>query len=159
MLQDHINIQDVYENPKDYRFITLRIPFALLEGKLTSAIKLERITFERDVRKYRFVFSTRKENDAFLLFNEFTRRRNMIINLIFKNEDDFFNLNEISNFSKLKIRLSIISVLGVKIKGISELYFTNPVQIEGDLSNTYKITSSIFTMTENPKLLDSTSLD
>ncbi|MDR2867041.1 MAG: hypothetical protein LBV55_00045 [Acholeplasmatales bacterium] len=159
MLQDHINILDVYENPANYRYITVRIPFALLEGKLTSSIRLERITFERDLQKYRFVFSNRKEEEAFLLFNEYTRRRNMIINLIFNRETDFFNLNEISNFSKIKIRLSVISVLGVKIKGISELYFTNPVQIEGDLSNTYKITSSIFTMTESPKLLDSTNLD
>ena len=159
MVLDYVNIKDVYQSPSNYQFITVRIPFSILEGKTVSSITLERITFERNLKKFRFIFSNSGENPAFLLFNENTRRRNMIINLIYPKDSDFFVLNEISNFTKIKIRMSIISILGVKIKGISELFFTNPVLVEGDLSNIYKITSSIFTISESPKLIDSFTID
>lgn len=48
--------------------------------------------------------------------------------------------------------MNIKSLLGVKVKGNSELYFTNPEQIEGDHTNTYSIHSSNFLITEQPKI-------
>lgn len=42
------------------------------------------------------------------------------------------------------MNLHITSLLGVVVEGMSELYFTNPEQIEGDFTNTYKINSSNF---------------
>ena len=46
--------------------------------------------------------------------------------------------------------MTIVSLLGVGIHGLSELYFTNPVKIEGDLTNTYKINSSNFILKGMP---------
>src|SRR5690554_6821022 len=55
--------------------------------------------------------------------------------------------------SKIKMDLTIVSLLGVGIYGMSELYFTNPVKIEGDLTNTYKINSSNFILKGMPFLI------
>ena len=46
--------------------------------------------------------------------------------------------------------MGITSILGVTIRGTSELYFTNPTQIEGAGSSTYKINSSNFRLTQQP---------
>jgi len=55
-------------------------------------------------------------------------------------------------FSKITVHMEIRSLLGVSVKGISELYFTNPEQIEGDGTNTYKINSANFTLSEMPRV-------
>jgi hypothetical protein len=51
---------------------------------------------------------------------------------------------------RYKIYINITSLLGVQVRGISELYFTNPEQIEGDGTNTYRINSSNFTLLKMP---------
>jgi hypothetical protein len=76
----------------------------------------------------------------------------MIINLVMPKGSKFYNSAEINRYSKIKIYINIYSLLGVKIKGNSELYFTNPEQIEGDNTNTYAINSSNFLITEGPKI-------
>ena len=65
----------------------------------------------------------------------------------------FYHFDQINQFTKIKIYINITSLLGVKVKGNSELYFTNPEQIEGDNSNTYAIHSSNFLITEQPKIV------
>jgi hypothetical protein len=72
-----------------------------------------------------------------------------------KKNSVFYNPNQINNFTKIKIYINITSLLGVKVKGNSELYFTNPEQIEGDGTNTYRINSANFTLTEMPKIMKS----
>ena len=85
-----------------------------------------------------------------MLYNETTKRNNVIINLIVKKDSAFFVPEEINVFSKIKMDMTIVSLLGVGIHGLSELYFTNPVKIEGDLTNTYKINSSNFILKGMP---------
>ena len=74
----------------------------------------------------------------------------MIINLVFNKKSNFFKEDTLNPFSKIKISISVVSILGVTIKGISELYFTNPTQIEGVGLHTYKINSSNFRLTKQP---------
>ena len=70
-----------------------------------------------------------------------------------KKDSVFYNPSQINNFTKIKIYINITSLLGVKVKGNSELYFTNPEQIEGDGTNTYRINSANFTLTGMPKIV------
>ena len=155
MIEDKLNENDVYENPDHYRFVSLKIPFRVIEGKIISSITFDKLRFEKDGSNYEFVTPpSEKESRAFLLYNEHTKRNNVIINLIIKKDSVFYNPEEINIFSKIKIYINITSLLGVKVKGNSELYFTNPEQIEGDGSNTYRINSANFTLTEMPRIAE-----
>ena len=153
MIEDKLSELDIYLNPDQYRFVSLKIPFRVIEGKIISSITFDKLRFERNGVNYEFVTPpSEKESRAFLLYNEHTKRNNVIINLIIKKDSVFYNPDEINVFSKIKIYINITSLLGVKVKGNSELYFTNPEQIEGDGSNTYRINSANFTLTEMPKI-------
>ena len=154
MLESNITEDFVLKNPDSFDYLTIRIPFRVIEGKMVSYISLEGLTFERDNQK--FIFKKPKileECRVFILYNEITQRKNVIINLIVDKKLNFFKGNEINHFSKIKIRLNIYSLLGVRVKGVSELYFTNPEQIEGDGTNTYRINSSNFSITEMPSIV------
>ena len=155
MLEQGVDYKDVYENPSKYQFISVRIPFRVIEGKLVSAITYDKLRFEREGTNYEFYpVSGQTESRAFLLYNERTKRNNVIINLIMSKETSFYRFDQINQFTKIKIYINITSLLGVKIKGNSELYFSNPEQIEGDQTSTYAIHSSNFLMTEKPKIVD-----
>lgn len=153
MFERDVDIDHVSENISDYEFFSFKIPYKVVEGKLISKITFTQIYFERD--NTRFFFVPPKNFDysrAFLLYNEQTKRNNVIINLIIKKGSSFFIPEEINIFSKIKMDITIVSLLGVGIHGMSELYFTNPVKIEGDLTNTYKINSSNFILKGMPFL-------
>lgn len=75
----------------------------------------------------------------------------MIVNIVFNKSSNFFN-DELNLFTKIKISITVSSVLGVSINGNSELYFTNPTQTEGQGLHTYKINSSNFITTSPPYL-------
>ncbi len=153
MIEDKLEEKDIYEHPENYRFVSLKIPFRVIEGKIISSITFDKLRFERNGVNYEFITPpSEKESRAFLLYNEHTKRNNVIINLIIKKDSVFYNPDEINVFSKIKIYINITSLLGVKVKGNSELYFTNPEQIEGDGTNTYRINSANFTLTEMPKI-------
>jgi hypothetical protein len=153
MIEDKLKESDIYIHPEDYRFVSLKIPFRVIEGKIISSITFDKLRFERNGVNYEFITPpSEKESRAFLLYNEHTKRNNVIINLIIKKDSVFYNPDQINVFSKIKIYINITSLLGVKVKGNSELYFTNPEQIEGDGSNTYRINSANFTLTEMPKI-------
>lgn len=153
MLETGINEEDVYLNPSNYQFLSIRIPFRVIEGKIVSSITFDKLRFERDQVDYEF-FPPKNtlESRAFLLYNERTKRNNVIINLIMIKNSSFYNPDGINIFTKIKIYMNVKSLLGVKVKGNSELYFTNPEQIEGDHTNTYSINSSNFLITEQPKI-------
>lgn len=152
VFEDGIDVKDVFNNPNQYSFISMKIPFRVVEGKMVSMITFDKLCFERDEQDYIFYSENREEARAFILYNERTKRNNMIINLVMPKGSKFYNSAEINRYSKIKIYINIYSLLGVKIKGNSELYFTNPEQIEGDNTNTYAINSSNFLITEGPKI-------
>lgn len=133
-------------------FYTIRIPYRLVEGKTTSRIEISNIKFERGEEVYNFVPMEHEEKTSvYLLYNDKTKRSNIIVNIVFNKSSDFFN-EKLNLFSKIKIKLTVSSVLGVSINGISELYFTNPTQTEGEGLHTYKINSSTFVTTSLPYL-------
>ena len=154
MLEKGIDKNDVFNHSENYQFLTIRIPFRVIEGKIVSTITFDKLRFERDGIDYEFYPPNQNgESRAFLLYNERTKRNNTIINLIMSKDSSFYHFDEVNQFTKIKIYVNITSLLGVKVKGNSELYFTNPEQIEGDNSNTYAIHSSNFLITEQPKIV------
>lgn len=154
MLEKGLDKHDIYEHPENYQFLTIRIPFRVIEGKIVSTITFDKLRFEREGIDYEFYPPDHgTESRAFLLYNERTKRNNTIINLIMSKDSSFYHFDEVNQFTKIKIYVNITSLLGVKVKGNSELYFTNPEQIEGDNSNTYAIHSSNFLITEQPKIV------
>jgi hypothetical protein len=156
MIEEGLSEQDIFKNPQDYSFVSIKIPFRVIEGKIISSITFDKLRFEREGVNYEFITPpSETESRAFLLYNEHTKRNNVIINLIMKKNSVFYNPSQINNFTKIKIYINITSLLGVKVKGNSELYFTNPEQIEGDGTNTYRINSANFTLTEMPKIIKS----
>ena len=154
MLEHGILQTDIYERPNDYIYLSIRIPFRVIEGKIVSSITFDKLRFEREGKNFEFLPPKGEhESRAFLLYNEQTKRNNVIINLVMSKESDFYTPDCINNFTKIKIYINIISLLGVKVKGNSELHFTNPEQIEGDGKNTYRINSSNFVITDTPKIV------
>jgi len=154
MLEQSIVEKDLYDHPEKYVYLSVKIPFRVIEGKTVSTITFDRLKFERD--QFDYLFITPKgldESRCFLLYNEFTKRNNVIINIVIPKTSDFFDSSSINVFSKIKIHMNITSLLGVKVKGVSELYFTNPQQIEGDGTNTYKINSANFTLVDMPTIV------
>lgn len=158
MLEDGIQIEDVYQNPDAFHFITVRIPFKVVEGKLVSAITFDKLRFERDGVNFEFYPANKSlEARAFILYNERTKRNNVIMNLVLSKETQCYRPDEVNRFTKIKIYINILSLLGVIVEGNSELYFTNPEQIEGDNTNTYAIHSSNFLITDGPKITNLSS--
>ena len=153
MIESGINEPDIYENTENYRFVSIKIPFRVIEGKSVSSIKFDKLRFERTGSNFEFVTPKSETGTrAFLLYNEHTKRNNVIVNIIIKKDSVFYDSDQINVFSKIKIYMNITSLLGVKVKGNTELYFTNPEQIEGDGTNTYRINSANFTLTEMPSI-------
>jgi hypothetical protein len=153
MFEDGVDVNDVYLNKDNYHYISVRIPFRVIEGKLVSSITFDKLRFERLGKNYEFFHESKdKEARAFILYNERTKRNNVVINLVFSKDSAFYSPKDINQFTKIKIFINITSLLGVKIEGNSELYFTNPEQIEGDNTNTYAIHSSNFLITNGPTI-------
>lgn len=154
MIMSDIKSEDIYANPSNYRFISLKIPFRVIEGKIVSSITFDKLRFERNGINYEFITPpSEHESRAFLLYNEHTKRNNVIINLIYAIDNDFYKPSIINEFTKIKLYINITSLLGVLVKGNIELYFTNPEQLEGDGTNTYRINSANFTLTEMPRVI------
>jgi hypothetical protein len=151
MIEEKTIDSNVFEHPENYHFLSLRIPYHVVEGKLVAKISFDRLKFERCGVNYRFLTPRSfEESDAFLLYNEHTKSSDVIINLIVNKDSDFFTFGKINEFSKIKINMKITSLLGVVVEGVTELYFTNPERKEDDDSNTYKINSSNFTLISLP---------
>jgi len=157
LIEDSVNADDVFKNPDSYCYLTLKIPYKVVDSKPVANIIFNKVTFERDDKKYRFVMpGTESDSFAFLLYNECYKCNNAIINLVVKKDSDFFSFDKVNAFSKIKIILKVNSILGVEVKGVTELYFTNPERKDEDGGNTYKINSSIFILGDMPRLSDFT---
>ncbi len=147
----HLVDEEIDTNEK-LSFYTIRIPYRLVEGKTAGSIEISNIKFERDTEVFNFVPMKHEEKTrAFLLYNEKTQRSNIIVNIVFNESSNFFS-EKVNLFSKIKLKLTVSSILGVSINGSSELYFTNPTQTEGHGLQTYKINSSTFITTSLPYL-------
>ena len=153
MIEEGETSKKVIANPDDYVFLSVRIPYRVSEGKIVSKITYQRLKFEKKGIGYRFVKSDTVEFcDAFLLYNEYNKRNEAIINIVVNKKTDFFKIGEINEFSKIKINMTVTSILGVEVSGITELYFTNPLKLEKDGGNSYKINSSNFVISSIPKI-------
>jgi len=153
LIESNLIKEDVYAHPEVFQFTSIKIPFRVIEGKVVSSVHLEKVTFERNNAHFVFISPIPGQiTRAHILYNENTKRNNVIINVITTKESAFFISSIVNSFSKIKIFMTMTSLLGVETKGVSELYFTNPEQIEGNGTNTYKINSSNFTLTESPKI-------
>lgn len=137
-------VQEGLNYDEELVFYTARIPFKVVEGKTCGSIELSQIRFERGLEEFNFIpMDYEKITRTYLLHNEQTQRSNMIVNLVFNKTSNFFK-DKINVFTKIKLNLTVSSILGVSITGKSELYFTNPTQSEGHGLHTYKINSSNF---------------
>ncbi len=153
MLDSSIKEEDVYENPDAFTYLSVKIPFRVIEGKMTANITIRKLKFERDDLNFIFVTPpSLKETTTYLLYNEHTKRNNIIVNIIVPKDSVFFDKKKLNVFSKIKIDITITSLLGVNVKGVSELFFTNPEQIEGDGTSTYRINSSNFLLVAPPTI-------
>lgn len=156
MFESSIKEEEVYQNPTNYTYLSIKIPFKVVEGKMVGKIILNKIKFEREEKDYEFIKpDSLVESRAYILYNEYTKRHNIIMNLVVNKNSDIFDPKAINVFSKIKLSIQITSLLGVSVSGTSELYFINPEQIEGDATNTYKINSSNFVIKEMPTITHS----
>lgn len=154
MLDSHVQLDQVTKEKSQYRFTSMKIPFRIVEGKYISRIAIEKLVFDRDGDHFMFQpCGDLSETEVFLLYNEQTKRNNVIINLITPIDRMFFLSDRINAFSKIVIHLSITSLLGVKVKGVTQLYFTNPEQVETAGSNTYRINSANFVLSSFPEVV------
>lgn len=145
----HLVIENL-EADKPLSYFTIRIPFKVIEGKSCGRIELSSIKFERDQEVFNFIPMDHEHTArAYILYNEHTKRNNLIINIVCNEDSNFFK-EDINHFTKIKIKLTIVSILGVSILGRSELYFTNPTQTEGSGLHTYSINSSNFLLSTSP---------
>jgi hypothetical protein len=86
MLEKGLDKSDVFNHPENYQFLTIRIPFRVIEGKIVSTITFDKLRFEREGVDYEFYPPDHgTESRAFLLYNERTKRNNTIINLVMAN--------------------------------------------------------------------------
>ena len=171
--EDNVDICDVLENFDDYSFITIKLPFSIIEGKTVGKILFSRFKFVTESREHRFVPCGRFTSDfheaerrsasrpaqALILYNETDRRSEAVVNLIMKKSGDFYKPGTVNPFLKIKISLTMHSLLGVSVTGWVELYFTNPLKIEESGANKYKINSSQFEVSGLPVLLNSVNED
>ena len=158
MREDDVSIEDVNEHPENYRFITVKIPFTIVEGKTIGKVKFARFKFSKDGKDHRFVNCGRMTN-SLILYNEQDHRSEALVNLIMRKGSEFYKPGAVNPFLKIKINLTMVSLLGVAVTGWIELYFTNPERLESDGSSKYKINSSQFEVSGLPQLLSSVNED
>ncbi|GHU99305.1 hypothetical protein FACS1894211_04480 [Clostridia bacterium] len=152
MREDDVKTDDILEHFEDYRCVTVKIPIAIVEGRTIGKIKLARFKFVKDEKDHRFV-SCGGPTAALILFNEDDKRSEIVVNLIMKKSSEFYKPRAVNPFLKIKVNLTMQSLLGVAVSGWIELYFTNPLKLDKDGVNKYKINSSQFEVSGLPVLL------
>jgi len=152
LMENDIIKENVLESLDDYQFLTVRMPIKIIEGKAIGKVSLSKIKFEKENSTHIFIPTEGNESTVLILYNEIDHRMETIINLIMKKGSQFYTAEEINPFLKIKISLTLESLLGVIIGGAIELYFTNPEKIEKSGANKYKINSSQFEILGKPRL-------
>lgn len=156
--QDDIDLADVAENFNDYAFLSVRIPFRVVEGKSIAGLRVSRFRFAREANKYVFV-PCGDEMNTLILYDDTIKSSVMLAGLIIKKGGDFLMCDKVTPFGKIKLNLSMRSLLGVEVSGWTELYFTNPRKLDKDGANMYKITSSQFKISGLPILVKEQGTD
>ncbi len=146
-----IELSNVYEKPDDYGFVSVRLPFNVVEGKSVGDISFSRFEFTVGQSLYNFVPCV-EGSHSLILHNETDDREEAVVNLIFNKDDGFFSPKEVIPFSNIRIYFMVRSLLGVAVTGRVELYFTNPLKLEKTGENKYTINSSLFEASGIPTL-------
>ncbi|MCL1901943.1 MAG: hypothetical protein FWG51_06075 [Firmicutes bacterium] len=152
LFESGIEKESVLSDIKNYGFVTVKIPIKIVEGKAINKISIHKIKFIKDTGTYNLTPSENETANALILYNENDHRQEAVINLIVKKNSELYNLGELNLYQKIKITLTMESLLNVAISGSVELYFTNPEKIEKSGANKYKINSSQFQLIGKPKL-------
>ena len=97
----HLVLENLnYNSP--LMFYTIRIPFKVIEGKTAGGIELVSIVFERDNQIFNFIPMPHEiKTRAYILYNEQTKRNNMIINIV-ANKDSSFSMKKLMRLAKLR---------------------------------------------------------
>ena len=157
MRENDVVITDILGNPDDYNFLTLRIPFTL-PSKPVASIRFSRFKFTKENKHHLFVPCT-AANNALVLYNETEKLSNIVVNLITKKTSEFYTAKTVIPFSKIKLNLTVQSLLGVSTSGWIELYFTNPEKLEKSGASRYTINSSQFKIDGFPTFVHSVESD
>lgn len=155
--EESINHNDILENFEKYDFLTIKIPFRIMEGKRVTTVRIERFLFTKNEKDYNFVPCS-EDNRAMMLQDEANNRSAISVNLIIEKESEFYVPGKVSEFSKMRINLSMFSLLGVVVSGWMELYFTNPQKREKDGASIYMINSSRFRIAGLPGVINSPAI-
>jgi len=158
MLEKGINLDDVKTNFEDYIFLTIKIPIRVVVGTAIGSIQFKNIRMDRSDKVHHFVPCT-KDFHALILYNEDAKRQEVSVNIIANKDKDFYTQDIVNPFTKIKLFLTMHSFLGVAVSGWTELYFTNPQNLETDGANKYKINSSQFQIVGLPVLKKSVDDD
>ena len=151
MRQDGIAFDDIKANLDDYVFLTVKLPLKIVVGDAIARVRFYNFRLDREEAVHSFVPCC----DGFqglILWNEKKQRQELSLNLIARKDSDFFCETTVTPFTKIKVFLSMHSVLGVVVKGWTELYFTNPQKRERDGANKYIINSTQFAIAGVPEL-------
>jgi len=159
MCEDNIDMKDVADNFDNYTFLTVKLPFKVIDGKTSAAIRIQRFKFAKADAEHRFVPCAGGANTLILHDDENTAYQIAVTNLITKKDSNFYTSSEVIPFKKIKLNLTMYSLLGVAVRGWSELYFTNPRKLEKNGANQYKINSSQFKISGLPEIVHSVSED
>ncbi|MCL2177163.1 MAG: hypothetical protein FWB72_04390 [Firmicutes bacterium] len=154
MRESDVDLDHLEENFDEYKFVTARIPISIVEGKAISKIRFSRFKLSKEEKEHRFLPAC-ASCQCLIIFNEKDKRNELVVNLIMKKDSEFFIEGEIDIFSRIRINLTVQSLLGVVITGWTELYFSNPTKQEKYGANKYKIESSYFEISGLPTLITS----
>ena len=157
MRDEECSLADVKANFDDYQFLTIKMPIKTNNLKPpVSSIRFGQFKFVKDNKMFKFVPCS-PQSSALIIFNDTASRNEVMCNLIVKKTSDFFVADALNPFSKMRINVSITSLLGVVLTGWAELYFTNPQKLEDTGANKYKLISSQFKPIGLPSLDSATA--
>jgi hypothetical protein len=155
--EEGIGFQDICGDIDGYSYVTINIPIKVVVGNAVSAVKFINFRLSREDSNHHFVPCC-PDSQGLILWNEAKKRQELTFNLIVPKNNDFYNEDTVTPFTKIKVFLSMHSMLGVVVKGWTELYFTNPQKRERDGANKYQINSSQFRIEGLPELEGTTQV-
>jgi len=158
LAEDDVCIKGIRDNFDDYKFVTVKMPLVVIEGKSIGKLRFSSFKLATKEKEHRFV-SCDGSNEALVLFNEIDHRNEVVLNLIMKKSSDFYWSGKITPFQSIKVDLTVQSLLGVAVSGAIDLYFTNPQKLEKSGANKYNIISSHFEVAGLPTLTHSVHAD
>ena len=150
MRHNGIEMEDIVKNLDNYSFLTIIMPIKVVDGDL-GEIKFINFRLEKE-NEIHFFVPCSDDYQGLILWNEEKKRYEVTVNLILNKGSGFYNENTITTFTKIKLFHSVHSMLGVVVRGWTELYFTNPQKRERDGANRYMISSSQFKISGIPEL-------